>query len=71
MRRKNGKPGRRQARSQSLDRVGDTRIVATMTQGAGETMRPTRTRGIVVVFAVTLAVLQYIDRVAISQAAPL
>lgn len=34
-------------------------------------MRPTSTRGIVVVFAVTLAVLQYIDRVAISQAAPL
>jgi MFS family permease len=34
-------------------------------------MRPTNTRGIVVVFAITLAVLQYIDRVAISQAAPL
>lgn len=34
-------------------------------------MRPTSTRGIVVVFAVALAVLQYIDRVAISQAAPL
>jgi MFS family permease len=34
-------------------------------------MQPTRTRGLVVVFAVTLAVLQYIDRVAISQAAPL
>jgi MFS transporter, ACS family, glucarate transporter len=42
-----------------------------MTQGEGGTTRPTRTRGIVVVFAVTLAVLQYIDRVAISQAAPL
>ena len=42
-----------------------------MTQGAGGPTRPTRTRGIVVVFAVTLAVLQYIDRVAISQAAPL
>jgi MFS family permease len=34
-------------------------------------MRPTNTRRIVVVFAITLAVLQYIDRVAISQAAPL
>ena len=42
-----------------------------MTHGAGGNMRPTSTRGIVVVFAVTLAVLQYIDRVAISQAAPL
>jgi hypothetical protein len=47
------------------------RIVATMTQGEGGNTRPTRTRGIVVVFAITLAVLQYIDRVAISQAAPL
>lgn len=34
-------------------------------------MRPTSTRGIVVVFAVALAVVQYIDRVAVSQAAPL
>ena len=42
-----------------------------MTDGVGETMRPTRTRTIVVGFAVTLAVLQYVDRVAISQAAPL
>lgn len=33
--------------------------------------RPSNARGLVVVFAVTLAVLQYIDRVAISQAAPL
>jgi len=35
------------------------------------TSRPSSARAIVVVFAVTLAVLQYIDRVAISQAAPL
>lgn len=34
-------------------------------------VRPSNARGLVVVFAVTLAVLQYIDRVAISQAAPL
>lgn len=33
--------------------------------------RPTNARGVVVLFAVSLAVLQYIDRVAISQAAPL
>src|SRR5881409_1531381 len=32
--------------------------------------RPTRTRYWVVVFAITLAVIQYIDRVCISQAAP-
>lgn len=42
-----------------------------MTHEEGGNMRPTSTRRIVVVFAVTLAVLQYIDRVAISQAAPL
>jgi sugar phosphate permease len=34
-------------------------------------MQPTRTRSWVVVFAVTLAIIQYIDRVAISQAAPM
>ena len=34
------------------------------------TLRPTRTRYWVVVFAVTLAILAYIDRVAMSQAAP-
>jgi MFS family permease len=33
--------------------------------------KPTRTRYWVIVFAVTLAVIQYIDRVCISQAAPL
>ena len=33
-------------------------------------MKPTRARYWVIVFAVTLAVLSYIDRVAISQAAP-
>src|SRR5437867_1484066 len=32
--------------------------------------RPTRTRYWVIVFAVTLAIIQYIDRVCISQAAP-
>jgi ACS family glucarate transporter-like MFS transporter len=42
-----------------------------MMHGEGGNTRPTSTRGIVVVFAITLAVLQYIDRVAISQAAPL
>ncbi|MDB6115646.1 MAG: major facilitator superfamily 1 [Lacunisphaera sp.] len=35
------------------------------------TAAPTRARHWVIVFAVTLAVIQYIDRVAISQAAPL
>jgi ACS family glucarate transporter-like MFS transporter len=34
-------------------------------------LRPTRARYWVVVFAITLAVIQYIDRVCISQAAPL
>ena len=33
-------------------------------------MKPTSTRHIVIVFAVTLAILSYIDRVAISTAAP-
>ena len=33
-------------------------------------MAPSRTRYLVVVFAVTLAILSYIDRVAISKAAP-
>src|ERR1044071_405572 len=33
-------------------------------------LRPTRARYWVVVFAVTLAIIQYIDRVAISQAMP-
>src|SRR6266542_4530646 len=33
-------------------------------------LRPTRTRYWVIVFAITLAVIQYIDRVCISQAAP-
>ncbi len=32
--------------------------------------RPTRTRYWVIVFAVTLAMITYIDRVCISQAAP-
>jgi len=32
---------------------------------------PSRTRYLVVVFAIILAIIQYIDRVAISQAAPL
>jgi MFS family permease len=34
-------------------------------------MQPSRARYLVVVFAITLAVIQYIDRVCISQAAPL
>ena len=34
------------------------------------TERPTRARYVVILFAVTLAVLSYIDRVCISQAAP-
>lgn len=42
-----------------------------MTHGEGGKTRPTSTRGIVVVFAITFVVLQYIDRAAISQAAPL
>lgn len=37
---------------------------------AGTALRPTHARYWVVVFAVTLAVIQYIDRVCISQAAP-
>jgi len=51
-----------------------------MPQPAGETaaptagaasIRPTRTRYWVIVFAITLAIIQYIDRVCIGQAAPL
>ena len=38
---------------------------------APATLKPTRTRHWVVVFAVTLAIITYIDRVCISQAAPL
>ncbi len=38
---------------------------------ASATLKPTRARHWVVVFAVTLAVITYIDRVCISQAAPL
>ncbi len=38
--------------------------------GSPESTRPTRARYWVIVFAVTLAVIQYIDRVCISQAAP-
>src|SRR6266487_4839432 len=34
-------------------------------------LRPTRTRYWVIVFAIALAIVQYIDRVCISQAAPL
>ena len=33
-------------------------------------LRPTRTRYWVVVFAISLAIIQYIDRVCISQAKP-
>ena len=54
-----------------LTAAAASRIVSTMAHEAGGNMRPTNTRRIVVVFAVTLAVLQYIDRVAISQAAPM
>ncbi len=38
--------------------------------GVNFPMRPTRARYWVIVFAVTLAIIQYIDRVCISQAAP-
>src|SRR3954468_23777426 len=38
--------------------------------GDGGSDQPTRARFVVVIFAVTLAVIQYIDRVAISWAAP-
>ena len=38
---------------------------------AATASKPTRTRYWVIVFAVTLAIIQYIDRVCISQAAPL
>src|SRR5687768_13187752 len=37
---------------------------------APESVRPTSTRSWVIVFAVTLSVITYIDRVCISQAAP-
>src|SRR4051812_15610310 len=37
---------------------------------AATSLRPTRARYWVIVFAITLAVIQYIDRVCISQAAP-
>ena len=33
-------------------------------------MQPTRARQVVIVFAVTLAIITYIDRVCISKAAP-
>lgn len=42
----------------------------TPTGSAGASPRPTRARYWVVVFAITLAIIQYIDRVCISQAAP-
>lgn len=41
-----------------------------MTPPAGVTVRATRTRNWVIVFAITLAFIQYVDRVAISQAMP-
>jgi MFS transporter, ACS family, glucarate transporter len=44
--------------------------MATRPSVTTQTMKPTKARYWVVVFAVTLAVLSYIDRVAISQAAP-
>src|SRR5260370_29977286 len=37
---------------------------------SGASVRPTRARYWVIVFAITLAVIQYVDRVCISQAAP-
>ena len=37
---------------------------------AATSLRPTRARYWVIVFAITLAVIQYIDRVCISQAEP-
>lgn len=40
------------------------------TPGAGSVVSPSRARYWVIVFAVSLAVIQYIDRVCISQAAP-
>ena len=54
-----------------LTAAAASRTVSTMTHEAGGNMRPTNNLRIVVVFAVTLAVLEYIDRVAISQAAPM
>jgi hypothetical protein len=56
------KPSSRSIRRGRLTAAAASRTVATMTHGAGGNMRPTSTRGIV--FAITLAVLQYIDRVA-------
>ena len=44
--------------------------MATQASTSTRTVQPTKARYWVVVFAVTLAVLSYIDRVAISQAAP-
>ncbi len=41
-----------------------------MSPNGPDTARPTRTRYWVIVFAVALAIIQYIDRVCISQAAP-
>lgn len=49
----------------------DTRRAPGAAEVAPEAGVPTRTRYFVVVFAVALAVIQYIDRVCISQAAPL
>ncbi len=42
-----------------------------MSDGSRGGLRPSNTRWLVVAFAVSLAVLQYVDRVAISQAGPL
>lgn len=44
--------------------------VQTHTSSSAPLLRPTRARLVVVVFAITLAIIQYIDRVTISQAAP-
>ena len=44
--------------------------ISTVTNSAGSTTPATRARYWVIVFAITLAVIQYIDRVAISQAMP-
>ena len=48
----------------------ESRIDRPASAATAASLRPTRTRYWVVVFAITLAIVQYIDRVCISQAAP-
>ena len=50
------------------DRIADATSKASSSAGGVGLGRPTRARQLVIVFAVTLAIITYIDRVCISQA---